>query len=226
MTTDAVPVLAAIDGYLSQIKTAIYGEDVRDSIYQSISAINNECNTIMTSATDTIDNYVDNIEIYAYVDELPVIGNEQKIYLVQEELEYINEWSDDYDISSYGGSAPTEFPAYLALEPQSEQDEHPNFYTVDTFLPSFTTASNFGHDFAVIVHISDYTEVSASVNDPEWAMLTVGIDVSTNDSSSNGRQVKSHSISGDTSRICFDTLAFPNTLSSYAVLLSVYTAAG
>ena len=50
--------MAAIDSYLAEIKTAVYGEDVRSSIYNSISAINDDVSSVMTTAKNTINNYI------------------------------------------------------------------------------------------------------------------------------------------------------------------------
>lgn len=172
--------MAAIDSYLSQIKSAIYGEEVRDSIYYAISAINADVSTVISSAQSTIDEYVKNVEIYAYVDELPSTGDEQKIYLVQEDITYSDEWSSTYVQTS--GNPVMRLPEYLYLDGQENDEECPNYLDDDYWTPYGTM--DLTHDFGVIVHISEYDDTSVTISDPEYALLVVSIKVSVNAKSS------------------------------------------
>lgn len=163
--------MAAIDSYLAEIKTAVYGEDVRNSIYNSLSAMNDEVSSVMTTAKNTINNYVNNIEIYSYVDELPEVGNEQKIYLVQDDISYTYEWSNEYVATT--SDVYTLLPQYLYLDGQENNEECPEYLSGDNWFPFET--NDITHDFGVIVHISDYTANNATVANPEYALLVVSI---------------------------------------------------
>lgn len=74
--------MADIDMYLSGIKKAVYGEDVRDSIINAISAINVVNETNVGNAETKTQLMLDNFKIYETVEQLPATGNAQYIYCV------------------------------------------------------------------------------------------------------------------------------------------------
>ncbi len=72
--------MATIDQYLSDVKSAIYGEDVRDSIVNAIKAIDTENQTLRSSVDASVQNTLENYQIYELVETLPEVGNQNKIY--------------------------------------------------------------------------------------------------------------------------------------------------
>ena len=76
--------MANIDPYLSEIKSAIYGEDVRNSIIDGMKAMNNQNNTLETDIKSTTQNTLDNFRVYTQVNALPLVGDPQVIYCVSD----------------------------------------------------------------------------------------------------------------------------------------------
>lgn len=86
--------MATIDQYLSDVKSAIYGEDVRDSIVNAIKAIDTENQTLRSSVNASVQNTLENYQIYELVETLPEVGNQNKIY-AQMDLEKIDSDSNN-----------------------------------------------------------------------------------------------------------------------------------
>lgn len=86
--------MATIDQYLSDVKSAIYGEDVRDSIANAIKAIDTENQTLRSSVDASVQNTLENYQIYELVETLPEVGNQNKIY-AQMDLETIDSDSNN-----------------------------------------------------------------------------------------------------------------------------------
>ena len=86
--------MATIDQYLSDVKSAIYGEDVRDSIVNAIKAIDTENQTLRSSVNASVQNTLENYQIYELVETLPAVGNQNKIY-AQMDLETIDSDSNN-----------------------------------------------------------------------------------------------------------------------------------
>lgn len=76
--------MANIDPYLSEIKSAIYGEDVRNSIVEGLKAMNTQNNTLETDVKTTTKNTLDNLRVYKQVNELPLVGDPQLIYCLSD----------------------------------------------------------------------------------------------------------------------------------------------
>lgn len=76
--------MADISSFLLAIKNAIYGEEVRDSIYNAINAMNNENLTIASRVTNTVQSTLDNFKVYEHVSELPEVGDSQLLYAVSD----------------------------------------------------------------------------------------------------------------------------------------------
>lgn len=86
--------MATIDQYLSDVKSAIYGEDVRDSIVNAIKAIDTENQTLRSSVNASVQNTLANHQVYELVETLPEVGNQNKIY-AQMDLETIDSDSNN-----------------------------------------------------------------------------------------------------------------------------------
>lgn len=178
--------MANIDGYLSQIKTAVYGEDVRDSIYNAISAINNDTSSIMSTAKESIDNYIQGLEIYAYVDELPPVGNEQKIYAVQDSLEFENYWNNQYNHTLYPYNGLKYLPVYMSKENSADVSYEDILRIGETNLDrwkpktlasysEWSSTGNAGLIGGFIFKINSYEADQANITTPEFALYTVNI---------------------------------------------------
>lgn len=76
--------MANIDPYISELKSAIYGEDVRNSIINSLKAMNTQNDTLETDVKNTTQNTLDNFRVYEQVNDLPEVGNPQLIYCVSD----------------------------------------------------------------------------------------------------------------------------------------------
>jgi len=74
--------MADISSFLLAIKNAIYGEDVRNSIYNAINAINNENSTMESSITNTVQNTLNELRVYEQVNTLPEVGDSKILYAV------------------------------------------------------------------------------------------------------------------------------------------------
>ena len=97
--------MATIDQYLSDVKSAIYGEDVRDSIVNAIKAIDTENQTLRSSVDASVQNTLENYQIYELVETLPEVGNQNKIY-AQMDLETIDSDSNNSTSEQAGGGTP------------------------------------------------------------------------------------------------------------------------
>ena len=86
--------MASIGTYLDSIKSAIYGEDVRDSIYNAISAINDENAILSSEINNSVDNTLNNLRVYKYVDQLPEKGDSKYIYAVAN-VDYVDSDSNE-----------------------------------------------------------------------------------------------------------------------------------
>lgn len=76
--------MANIDPYISELKSAIYGEEVRNSIINSLKAMNTQNDALETDVKNTTQNTLDNFRIYEQVNDLPEVGNPQLIYCVSD----------------------------------------------------------------------------------------------------------------------------------------------
>lgn len=76
--------MANIDPYISELKSAIYGEEVRNSIINSLKAMNTQNDTLETDVKNTTQNTLDNFRVYEQVNDLPEVGNPQLIYCVSD----------------------------------------------------------------------------------------------------------------------------------------------
>ena len=76
--------MADISSFLLAIKNAIYGEDVRNSIYNAINAINNENSTMQSSITNTVQNTLNELRVYEQVNALPEVGDSKILYAVSD----------------------------------------------------------------------------------------------------------------------------------------------
>lgn len=76
--------MANIDPYISELKSAIYGEEVRNSIINSLKAMNTQNDTLETDVKNTTQNTLDNFRVYEQVNDLPAVGNPQLIYCVSD----------------------------------------------------------------------------------------------------------------------------------------------
>lgn len=74
--------MATVDTYLDSIKSAIYGEDVRDSIVNAIKAINDENATLSSEISNSVSNTLNEFRTLQIVDQLPETGNSKYIYAV------------------------------------------------------------------------------------------------------------------------------------------------
>lgn len=175
--------MANISAFLSNIKTAIYGEDVRDSIHDAIKAINDDASAVISSAQSTIDSYVRSIEIYDYVDTLPAKGSEQKIYAVQDTLEFEDAWNRTYNSTFYPYNGIELLPIYLAI-PQSRQivaqaiggNDYQRWmpHTL-TSQSSYNNLGHAGHLGGMIFAINSYEPDEVDIANPKYAMYTLDI---------------------------------------------------
>ena len=81
--------MATIEQNLSEIRSAVYGEDVRNSIANAIEVINNENGTLRSSVSASVQNTLENFQPYEFVETLPATGKSNKIYALLD-LDYID----------------------------------------------------------------------------------------------------------------------------------------
>lgn len=112
--------MANIDPYISELKSAIYGEEVRNSIINSLKAMNAQNDTLETDVKNTTQNTLNNFRIYEQVDDLPEVGNPQLIYCISDII------TTDSDSGICGDSPSSEG----ALKWDTDQDKP--FFTNST----------------------------------------------------------------------------------------------
>lgn len=121
--------MADISLYLSQIEEAVYGEEVRGSIINAISAINNENASLQTQTESTVQNFLNNFKVYSHVDELPEVGDPQLIYAIAD-INYI-----DSDINTSADTAGS----IGRTKWTEDNDKSPNDTAYITFSSSYDT---------------------------------------------------------------------------------------
>lgn len=92
--------MATIEQNLSEIRSAVYGEDVRNSIANAIEVINNENETLRSSVSASVQNTLENFQPYEFVETLPATGKSNKIY-AQLDLDYIDSDSTNSEASEW-----------------------------------------------------------------------------------------------------------------------------
>lgn len=98
--------MADIGSFLDVIRGAVYGEEVRNSIINALSAMNTINDQVSSSTQAQVDTYLSRFEAYAHVSQLPETGDEQKIYAVAQ-----TEWADaDSDTPAQGD---TDWDTYM-----------------------------------------------------------------------------------------------------------------
>lgn len=81
--------MADISSFLLAIKNAIYGEDVRNSIYNAINAINNENSSLASVVTNDVQKTLDNLRVYEQVNSLPASGDSKILYALTD-IQYVD----------------------------------------------------------------------------------------------------------------------------------------
>ena len=98
--------MADIGSFLDVIRGAVYGEEVRNSIINALSAMNTINDQVSSSTQAQVDTYLSRFEAYAHVSQLPETGDEQKIYAVAQ-----TEWANaDSDTPAQGD---TDWDTYM-----------------------------------------------------------------------------------------------------------------
>ena len=92
--------MATIEQNLSEIRSAVYGEDVRNSIANAIEVINNENETLRSSVSASVQNTLENFQPYELVETLPATGKSNKIYALLD-LDYIDSDSKSSEASEW-----------------------------------------------------------------------------------------------------------------------------
>ena len=92
--------MATIEQNLSEIRSAVYGEDVRNSIANAIEVINNENETLRSSVSASVQNTLENFQPYEFVETLPATGKSNKIYALLD-LDYIDSDSTNSEYSAW-----------------------------------------------------------------------------------------------------------------------------
>lgn len=165
--------MANINTFLTAIKTAVLGEDMRDAIYNSIDAINKQNDTILQTAKSDIDQYIDLINLIEYGSELPATGDDTKIYAISDSFNPSNSWSNDYSGSAYTASIDQGLVRYLANEQADITGNWPNA-TSATFSDPLNNSDYFSPIGSLIFNISNYFHSQADVSNPQWGMLALG----------------------------------------------------
>ena len=165
--------MANINTFLTAIKTAVLGEDMRDAIYNSIDTINQQNDTILQTAKSDIDQYIDLINLIEYGSELPATGDDKKIYAISDSFNPSYSWSNDYSGSAYTSSINQGLVRYLANEQADITGNWPNA-THSTFSDPLNNSDYFSPIGSLIFNISGYIHDQADVSNPEWGMLALG----------------------------------------------------
>lgn len=165
--------MANINTFLTAIKTAVLGEDMRDAIYNSIDAINQQNESILQTAKDDVDQYLDLYNIIEYGSELPASGDDKKIYAISESFDLTNAWSNDYSGSAYTSSVNQGLVRYLANEQTDITGNWPNA-TASTFSDPLNNSDYFSPIGSLIFNINGYFHDQADVSNPKWGMLALG----------------------------------------------------
>lgn len=116
--------MATIEQKLSDIRSAVYGEDVRNSIANAIEVINNENGTLRSSVSASVQNTLENFQPYEFVETLPATGKSNKIYALLD-LDYIDSDSTNSEYSEWS-SLQTAPYIQASITPGCYEDDDAN----------------------------------------------------------------------------------------------------
>lgn len=116
--------MATIEQNLSDIRSAVYGEDVRNSIANAIEVINNENETLRSSVSASVQNTLENFQPYEFVETLPATGKSNKIYALLD-LDYIDSDSTNSEYSEWS-SLQTAPYIQASITPGCYEDDDAN----------------------------------------------------------------------------------------------------
>ena len=116
--------MATIEQNISDIRSAVYGEDVRNSIANAIEVMNNENGTLRSSVSASVQNTLENFQPYEFVETLPETGKSNKIYALLD-LDYIDSDSTDSEYSTWS-SLQTAPYIQASITPGCYEDDDAN----------------------------------------------------------------------------------------------------
>ena len=116
--------MATIEQNLSEIRSAVYGEDVRNSIANAIEVINNENETLRSSVSASVQNTLENFQPYELVETLPATGKSNKIYALLD-LDYIDSDSEDSEESEWSSLQASPY-IQVSITPECYENDNAN----------------------------------------------------------------------------------------------------